>query len=214
MLAINQDQTIEQVKQEVIAFVGHRPMAVTNADECEAAKLATVEVRREQKRRKDEFKAKILDASERTYKEAKATFDKHKGVLASLLEPFIAWERETSSNILLWETKENERIRKEQEKENAKFAKRVESAIAKGKDVERVKPPRLVDAGEKTAKSDSGGYTTKEVKTLVVFDESVIPDKYWVKTLNRRLLDADLRAGQVVPGATLKVELQSAVRLS
>jgi hypothetical protein len=46
----------------------------------------------------------------------------------------------------------------------------------------------------------------RETVTYDVNDESVIPEKYWVRTLSNQAILADLRAGVEIPGITKRVE--------
>lgn len=203
---------IVEVKKDIQQFVSTMPMKVANKEESQAAQAAMTTVRKEKKRREDEFKEKILNHSKKAYDVAKATWDAHKRVLADLLQPFKDWEEQTNANILTFETKERARIRKEQEEENRKYHERIAKAEAKGKEPESVRPPKLVQEAPKTLKAEAGAFTVKEIKELVVFDETKIPERYWIKTLNKKLVEADLRAGIPVPGAILQEKLGSAIR--
>ena len=209
--------TIETVEfrdrvNEIDVFIAALPMEVNTVDEQRAAQAAVVSAKKEAKAHKAWFVENILSHSEKAHKEAKAAFDAQKAVLATLLKPFSDWESATDHNIIAFERKERERIRKAQEIENAKFAKRAAAAEAKGKDIETVKPPVLVAPVVKTAKSEGGGYTIKTVQELVVFDEGLVPDEYFDRTINTVRLKTALRNGVVVPGACLKEELASAKR--
>lgn len=206
------EKDIVQAKKEIEGFLSGMPMTVTSKEASLQAQAAVVQVRAEQKKREAWFQDNILSHAKKSFDQAKASYDAQRAVLADLLAPLTKWDRATSSNILLFETRERERIRKEQEKENAKFARRIEAAQAKGKEVETVRPPRLVAPAVKTTKSIGGAFTIKTEKVLLVFDDALVPEKYWIRTRNDALIKSDLRAGIDVPGAMLKEELRDSVR--
>lgn len=207
------DQQVETVKQEIQQMVSRYPMQVTNAEESAKAKEAMVIIRKEAKDREKWFKANILDHAEQAYKQAKKSYDAQKAVLADLLKPFTEWERTTSSNILTWEAAERKRVADKQKKEMEAYQKRVERAEAKGKDIETVKPPTIVESVPTTHKAENGGFTVKKVYKLDIIDESIIPDAYLIKTPNKKMIEAALRGGVSVPGCMLREELQSAIRV-
>jgi len=68
----------------------------------------------------------------------------------------------------------------------------------------------LAPQPEQTIRTASGTTTVRKVPVVVIFDESLIPRKYL--EVNRRLLDQDVKAGVVVPGARLESRPELAVR--
>lgn len=52
----------------------------------------------------------------------------------------------------------------------------------------------------------------RDVTKYVVNDKSVIPERYWVRELNMKLIEADMKAGVDVPGVARVVEKQVAAK--
>lgn len=204
-------QQLEHAKQEIQQFTNTVPTVNSQEASASAQNLVTV-FRKEKKRQETWFKETFLNDAEKTYKQAKSAFDKQKHILKELLFPFTHWEQATTNNILAFEAKEREKRRKLEEAEAKKFQKRMEKAIEKGKDLDEVKPAMVVQAPPKTTKSQDGGFTVKVEKELVIVDESKIPEDYWIRTLNKKMVEQALRGGVDVPGAVLKEVLGSAVR--
>lgn len=103
--------------------------------------------------------------------------------------------------------------RKEQAKLNQQHAKRVERAVEKGKDITEVAPPRFVAPMAKTTKVQDGHVQFREVQKVKILDETKIPDTYYDRTLNRKRLDAAVKAGIPVPGTALVIEEEIAVKV-
>lgn len=205
-------QQLEQVKQEIQAFIQARPMVVTNRETSEQAKAAMTVVRKEHRARKTWFVDNILCHAEQALKQAKASRDAQKKVMEDLLEPFATWERGTDASILKFETEERQRIKKKEAAELAAYTKRMAKAEAAGKDTDLVKGPVLPAEPAKTAKTAAGAYSVKTYQQVLVYDESQVPEQYFDRIRNDKRIEADLRNNIQVPGAKLEERLGSAIR--
>ena len=204
---------LDAVKTEIQGFVSQMPMTVTTAAQCDLAKARVIMARRAMKRWASWFDTQILNASKHAYEQAKAAYDQHKGLKADLLQPVMSWIVGTDRNILGWDAKEEARLAALQAKETAKYEAARAKAEAKGKDPETVRPMRVFQPPPKTIKTAEGSYTSVAKKVLVVFDDTLIPETYFTRVRNDRLIEAALRAGQLVPGARLEERRQSAMKV-
>lgn len=205
---------VEVVKQEIQAYVkSNPPMTVKNEVECEAAKTRILEVRKEIKARGKWFDDNLLSHSKKTLDAAKAGHDQNKTIKDEALKPLKDWDTQTDANIIGWTRKEMQRVAEEQAKANAKHEAARAKAQAKGKDPDAVKPAPIYQPPVKTAKTQAGAYTIKVNKKLVVYDEGQLPEMYWQRIRNDKLIDQALRSGQEVPGARLEDDLGSSMRV-
>ncbi len=98
--------------------------------------------------------------------------------------------------------------RRKQEEEKMKLAERVERGTMKAETA--VKKMENMDEVKKT----SGGLTVKTKKDIEVVDETKVPEKYWIKTLNTKLIREEALANDpelgksIVPGVNI-VEVTS-----
>jgi len=211
-MALLEVQKVQEVKQEIQQMVARLPMVVSNAEESLAAKTAIIAIRKESKLRKGWFQEHILSHSKKAYDEAKAAYDAQKLVLADLLKPMNDWEYSTDRNIRTFEEAERRRQEAERRREAEKYQKRLDAAEAKGKDPVSVKPAKLVVAKPKSVRTSAGVYTVKTIYVVEIVNEELIPARFWLKTLNRGLIESELRQGQDVPGAILRDTVGSAIR--
>ena len=205
---------VEEVKQEIQVYVQRTPpMTVSNAAECDAAKVKILEVRKEIKLRSKWFDENLLAHSKKTLDAAKAGHDKNKTIKEEAVKPLKDWDVQTDANIIAWTRKEMARVAAEQAKANAKHEAARAKAEAKGKDPDAVKPVPVYQAPAKSIKSEAGTYTITVNKKLVVFDEAQVPELYWQRIRNDKLIEQVLRSGQEVPGARLEDDLGSSMRV-
>lgn len=129
----------------------------------------------------------------------------------SHLAPLTAKEVALRQLVTTYHQAQAERRRKEQERLNKQHEKKIENAIAKGKDITEVAPPKMVETLAKTTQVQGGKVTFREVKKVVILDESKIPEVYWDKVLNKKRVEMAVKAGEYVPGTQLVIEKEVAV---
>jgi hypothetical protein len=98
------------------------------------------------------------------------------------------------------------KVREEQEKEAAK-------AKEKGIQYEVAPTPAPVAPEvQKVIRTSEGSASQRKVQKLVVEDEKLIPEEYWIRTLDEAKLLQDLKAGVTVPGARIEDEFITNIR--
>ena len=198
---------LEVLQQEVKQYVGTIPTEIKTPEQMQESAGWFASIRKRRKEIEKYFDEKFITP-------AKALLKNHQNEAKLAVQPLVEAEAMLTTALRTYRQMEAERIRKEQEKLNKQYAKKVEKAIEKGKDVEDVAPPVVVEQPASSVKSSEGTVTFRKVKKLSVFDETVIPDTFLIvtRTLNKKMVEAALRAGQAVPGCCLIEEEELAQR--
>ncbi|HQU29682.1 MAG TPA: hypothetical protein PKZ24_10975 [Nitrospirales bacterium] len=222
MNEVMEQPKVEEVKQEIQVYVQRTPpMTVSNAAECDAAKVKILEVRKEIKLRSKWFDENLLAHSKKTLDAAKAGHEKNKTIKEEAVKPLKDWDVQTDANIIAWTRKEIARVAALQAKANAKDEENRRKDAEKGKDPDRRPPPPVYQAPAKSTKSEAGTYTVKVNKRLVIYDETQVPGyhqkinigPYYKVELNEKVIEQVLRSGQEVPGARLEDDFGSSMRV-
>ncbi len=198
---------IIELQNEVKQFAGTIPTTIQTPAELAHAEGLFVAIRKKRKEVEKFFDEKFIQP-------AKKLLDGHKAEAKLAIQPLIDAEAVLDKASAEYRKAERERLAKEQAKLLAQHEKKVEKAIAKGKDPDEVAPPVLVVAQQKSTDTGEGKLTYRMVKKPVCVDESLTPDAYMIitKTPNKRMIEAALRGGQVVPGWMLEEVEEKSVR--
>ncbi|GJL53953.1 MAG: hypothetical protein NPIRA02_10850 [Nitrospirales bacterium] len=190
-------KTIDHVKQEISTLCQQALVDIQNdvqQAEAEEWVVAATKKRKELKL----FFTELL-------RPAKAAVKEQEAQISSVMQPLTEMENAYRQALSTYRNKKLDEQRKQQQRLIALHSKRVERSIAKGKDPALVKPPAAVQQATKTSTTASGSATYRTEYKLNILDESTIPDDYWfvTRTLDKKMVEAALRAGKTVPGAVL-----------
>ena len=213
MTTADATQDLEVVKQEVTAFAQTIPTVISTAEEFQHGSTLVVAITKELKARKAWF-AEFLAPAKRAKEAAVKALKEQEGLRDKTLEPLIQADAQLRQGLLTFKREEDARVRREQERQNKLYEQRMAKAEAKGKPLDEVKPPVVLATPQKTTKTEDGGFSVKTIKRLVILDEGKIPEQYWQRIRNDKLIEQTLRAGVDVPGAILKEDYSTAVRVS
>lgn len=203
---VESEETAKKIETELVFFVEEGPRAIETKEQSEEAMAWLGAVVKRRKQVEGFFKGVI--------KPLEDAVRAHKAHAKSMLAPLNEKEQLYRRQLITFRQKQEAESRKEQARQNALYEKRMSKAEEKGKDPMSVKAPLVVAAPVKTAKVDDSQVTFKTVKKLAILDETKIPDEYWIvtRTLNKKMLEAALRAGNTVPGAVMNEEKEISVK--
>jgi len=206
------EQELEVVKQEVSQFANGVPAVIESQAQFIEGSACVVEIGKEIKKRRAWFDLFLAPAKE-AKAAAIASLKAQEAIMVKTLEPISQADQTLRNALINFKRQEDERVRKEQEKQNKLYEQRMERAEKKGKPADEVRGPVVLATPQKSTKAEGGGgFTVTAKKVLVIVDEEKIPDQYWIKTLNRKLIETNLRANVLVPGALLEDDYGSSVR--
>jgi len=132
-------------------------------------------------------------------------------------ERALKWIRNLLSGYRVWQETERRRLQAEQEaaakKLQAEQEARAEEARKQGILYEPAEPPAVVTPPV-TKVIHAGGASASQRRDfkVVVDDEKLIPDEYWIRQLNMKKLEEDLKAGIAVTGARLVEDFITHIR--
>lgn len=187
-------KTLTTIEQKISPIVEKaQALSVTDAKTMEKASLMLSELNQTN----DKVTAEKEKVTKPLNEALKAERARWKPLETQLLEA-ISYLRNA---IATYQTQEIKRAREEEAKIAARVAPgkgnlKIETAVAKLEAVERP---------EAKVSTSAGSVSFREDKILKVIDESLIPDTYWIRTLNEKELLKDLKAGDTIPGAELDI---------
>lgn len=186
---------IQTIQRDIQQFAGTIPATITSHAQMVESTGLFAAIRKKRKEVEKFFNDKFIDP-------AKTLLKGHQQEAKIALQPLVDAETMLNKAITAYRQQEAEQARKEQEKLNKAYEKKVERAVEKGKDIEQIAPPALVQAPASSTKTDDGQVIFRKVKKLTCLDEGITPDAFCIitRTPNKRMIEAALRAGQAVPG--------------
>ena len=196
-------QVRERLAERLAGFVKTAPTKITNEQEFQASNTWLVGGVKERKEIEGFYKIPLDRLKEQ---KKRLTADK-----IDLLKDLAATEERVRKLNGEFYRKQQEANRKKQEVYNRKFDEKVNKAIEAGKDVSTVGGPKMVDMLDKTTQTEAGKVSYREVKTVVILDESQIPERFWTRVRNDKLIKACALAGETIPGVQVVKEIESAV---
>lgn len=196
--------TIQEVEHDVQGFISNIPTTIATPSEFSLAEVNFVTVRKKRKEIENWFEEKII-------RPARKLLDGHRIEMKLKLAPIVETEKRLESAMSAWRTAERIRLAKEQEKLNKQYEKRVERAEAKGRDLDTVAPPTVVETLKKSNDTAEGKAVYVTRTEAVITDESLIPldvPEYWIVTRTpvKKAIQAALEAGKQVPGCHLETK--------
>ena len=203
---------VEQVQKEIEQVAQAVPLQIQTKEDFEKGAAMVVDITKELKARKAWF-AEFLAPAKKSKEEAAKALKEQEALRDKVLQPLVQADATLRAALAKFRSEEAKKKQREQEHQNKLYEQRLSNAEAKGKPLEAVKPALVVPPAPKTTFTNTGGFTVKERKKLVVLDESKIPDQYFTKVLNTKLVETTLRAGIEVPGTILETVHETAVRV-
>ena len=194
---------VQEVKNEIDEYVLAVAPKVGSREHSINIQARLMEAKKKRKDHKVWFDDNVLANIKKVFDEAKEGYNDQKNKIELWLQPLDSWIEDARENILTFERSELAKRVAAQKKEAALKNKRDASAIKAGRPLGAVRPEQPILAPPKTSKSEAGACTIVSRQELVIVDENSIPADYWIKTLNRKMIESALRGGTDVPGARM-----------
>jgi hypothetical protein len=133
------------------------------------------------------------------------------------MDKAVNWLRGLLSNFRQYQETERRRLQAEQEAEAEKLRKEqeAEAEAAKKQGIlyePAPLPPVVTPPVSKVIHAGGASASQRRTFKVVVNDEELLPEEYWLRTVNMDKLETDLKAGIVVPGARLEEDFITQIR--